>query len=85
MQQALHTRTGDLAGGAGTADLLAGLRRHGAGILAWLTARPAQPFMADELSPAQRKDIGIVESPDQAHGPILEVDGALMRRLMSLR
>jgi hypothetical protein len=41
--------------------------------------------MADELSPAQRKDIGIVESPDQAHGPILEVDGALMRRLMSLR
>jgi hypothetical protein len=83
MQQALHPRTGDLAGAAGAGDALAGLRRHGAGILAWLKARLARPLMADELNPALRDDIGIEDTP--LSGPILEVDAAVMRRLMSLR
>lgn len=83
MQQALHSRTGDLLGTAGTGNHLIGLRRRGARILAWLRARLARPVMADELSPALRNDIGIEDTP--LSGPILEVDGAVMRHLMSLR
>jgi hypothetical protein len=85
MRHAIHPSTDDLIRGAGTGELLAGLRRRGCALLAGLTARRARRIMADELSPALQRDIGLEESPDPARGPIIEVDGAVMRRLMSLR
>ncbi|PWS35327.1 hypothetical protein DFH01_16970 [Falsiroseomonas bella] len=83
MQHVLHPGTADLPGAAGAGDHRIGLRRRGAGVLAWIKSRLARPLMDDELNPALRSDIGVEDTP--SGGPVLEVDGAVMRRLMSLR
>lgn len=85
MRQALHPTTDTLAGGLPAAsDLFAGLRRRGAAILARLKARSDQAATrrsVKELDAAQLADIGLAEEARRR----LNVDGALMRRLMSMQ
>jgi hypothetical protein len=45
----------------------------------------ARPPALSDLSDAQLKDIGVERSSIQPPRATIEVDGALMRRLMSLR
>lgn len=85
MRQALHPTTDTLAGGLPAAsDLVASLCRRGAAILARLKARRDQAatrMSVKDLDAAQRADIGLAEEARQR----LDVDGALMRRLMSMQ
>ena len=84
MQPTLHPTTDTRAGGLPAAsDLLAALRRRGTAILARLKAtrdQAATLAAVKELDAVQRADIGLAEAARQVH----QVDGALMRRLMSL-
>ena len=67
-----------------------------AGLLSWITAAvaglgvrakraAAQPPLLPDLTDAQLEDIGVERSAIAPTRPTIEVDGALMRRLMSLR
>lgn len=86
MRQALHPTTGSLSGDTRVAEnLFIQLRRRAAAIVARITAQREAAAMRGtlaELSEAQRLDIGA----DAVAGiPTVVVDGAVMRRLMSMR
>jgi len=69
-------------------ELFAPLRARGASVLARLAARHRQAATRAalaELSEAQLKDVGAARWAGQTEPPPIEVDAALMRRLMSWR
>ncbi len=88
MRQALHPAITDLARGAETHAPFPGLRRQAATLLAhvraWRRAAATRTELA-ALSPALQADIGVQELVEPRNGPILGVDGDMMRRLMAIR